>query len=283
MTYSTEIDTVSLQIDCKSIEEQQNITFSISRAIEDYNKVFIKDNIYTKEREIFFKRNKIATIRLGMNPIKNLFTGRIEINYYIVVSFAGLKRYNDILDNFSHKCVLTTCRFLNTFNIGYKFIEFDICLDIFSNIDNVLAVCTTKLPRTEYYFANHSFYNGNTVYIEKINNNRLSFNSQRAYLYNKSNKEKLLYPLTRFEVKLQKLFFLNNEFDADLMVSAFNRYTVMYFEDINEKNTIVNKYNAYTRVSKREIDKLCLNKYKLPLDVIKIWKFINTLRSCRLY
>lgn len=67
------------------------------------------------------------------------------------------------------------------------------------------------------------------------------------------------------------------------MVSAFNRYTVMYFEDINEKNTIVNKYNTYSRVSKREIDRLGLNKYKLPLDVIKIWEFINTLRSCKLY
>ena len=42
MTYSTEIDTVSIQINCSSLEVQQGISFMISRAVTEYNKVYIK-------------------------------------------------------------------------------------------------------------------------------------------------------------------------------------------------------------------------------------------------
>ena len=66
------------------------------------------------------------------------------------------------------------------------------CLDISAKIDSVLAICTSKLPRTEYHLVNNSFYSGDTVYIEKISKDRINYNSQRAYLYNKAKKEKLM-------------------------------------------------------------------------------------------
>lgn len=93
MTYSTEIDTVSIQIDCSSLKVQQGISFMISRAVREYNKVYIKNNAYTKQREILFNNNRLGTIRLGINPIWNKFTRKYDINYYVAVSFYGLKSH----------------------------------------------------------------------------------------------------------------------------------------------------------------------------------------------
>lgn len=283
MTYSTEIDTVSIKIDCGSVEEQQGISFMLTRAISEYNKVCIKYNLTIREQEVLFNNRKIASIRLGMSPILNKMTRLHEMNYYITVSFAGLKSYADVLDKLSYDCLLTVCAMLNTLNIEYKFTELDICLDINAKIDNVLAICTTKLPRTEYHPINHSFYNGDTVYIEKYTKEKLSYYSQRAYVYNKAKKENLNYPLTRFELKLQKSFFVNNELDSETIINALNRYTVMYFPNINEKNMIVEKYNSYSRMSKREHYKMNLNRYRLIPDVAKIERFIDNLKKYKLY
>lgn len=282
MTYSTEIDTVSIQIDCNNLEVQQGISFMISRAVTEYNKVYIKDNAYTKQREILFNNNRLGTIRLGMNPIWNKFTRKYDINYYVIVSFYGLKSHIEILDNLSNGCLFAVCGILNTLNIDYMFTELDVCLDMNTKIDNVLVICTTKLPRTEYYSLNDSFYNGNSVYIEKFTKNKLDYYSQRAYVYNKAKKENLKYPLTRFELKLQKSFF-KNDFDFETIVNALNRYTVMFFPTIYEKIRIVDKYNSYSRISRRDIDRIGLDRYRLKPDVVKIERFIDNLKKYRLY
>lgn len=283
VTYSTEVDTASIQINCSSLEEQQSVGFVVGRAVIEYNKVFILDNIFTKEKDILFNNNRLGTIRLGMNPIRNKFTRQYDMNYYVAVSFYGLKSHIEILDNLSNGCLFAVCGILNTFSIEYVFTELDVCLDMNTKIDNVLAICTSKLPRTEYYSLNNSFYNGNSVYIEKFAKNKLDYYSQRAYVYNKAKKENLNYPLTRFEMKLQKVFFFNNELDFETIVNALSRYTVMYFPNIYEKSMIIDKYNSYSRISRRDIERLGLERYKLKLDVVKIERFIDNLKKYRLY
>ena len=282
MTYSTEIDTVSIQINCSSLEVQQGISFMISRAVTEYNKVYIKDNAYTKQREILFNNNRLGTIRLGMNPIWNKFTRKYVINYYVAVSFYGLKSHIEILDNLSNGCLFAVCGILNTFNFNYVFTELDVCLDMNTKIDNVLVICTTKLPRTEYYSLNDSFYNGDSVYIEKFTKNKLDYYSQRAYVYNKAKKENLKFPLTRFELKLQKSFF-KNDLDFETIVNSLNRYTVMYFKNIYEKNIIIDRYYSYSRIGKRDTERMGLDRYRLKPDVVKIERFIDNLKKYRLY
>lgn len=283
MTYSTEVDTASIQVNCSSLEEQQGISFMVGRAVTEYNRVYITDNNSTKEREILFNNNRLGTIRLGMNPIRNKFTKQYdEMNYYVAVSFYGLKSHIGILDNLSKGCLFAVCGILNTININYVFTELDVCLDMNTKIDNVLAICTSKLPRTEYYSLNNSFYNGDSVYIEKFTKNKLDYYSQRAYVYNKAKKENLKYPLTRFELKLQKSFF-KNDLDFETIVNALNRYTVLYFPNIYEKSRIVDKYNSYSRVSKRDIYRMELDRYRLKADVVKIERFIDDLKKYRLY
>ncbi len=283
MTYSTEVDTASIQINCSSLEEQQSISFMLGRAVTEYNKVCIKDNVFTKEREILFNNNRLGIIRLGMNPMWNKFARQYDINYYVAVSFYGLKSHIEILDNLSNGCLFAVCGILNTLNIDYMFTELDVCLDMNTKIDNVLALCTTKLPRTEYHSPNNSFYNGDTVYIEKFTKDRFSYNSQRAYVYNKAKKENLKFPLTRFELKLQKFFFFSNDLDSKTIINALNRYTVMYFPNIYEKNMIIDRYNSYYRISKRDIERMGLERYRLKPDVVKIERFIDNLKKYRLY
>ena len=282
MTYSTEIDTVSIQIDCSSLEVQQGISFMIIRAVTEYNKVYIKDNAYTKQRDILFNRNRLGTIRLGINPIWNKFTRQYDMNYYVAVSFCGLKSHIEILDNLSNGCLFAVCGILNTFSIEYVFTELDVCLDMNTKIDNVLAICTSKLPRTEYHFVNNSFYNGDSVYIEKFTKDKLNYYSQRAYVYNKAKKENLKFPLTRFELKLQKSFF-KNDLDFETIVNALNRYTVMFFPNIYEKSIVIDRYNSYSRISRRDIERMGLERYRLKPDVVKIERFIDNLKKYRLY
>lgn len=282
VTYSTEVDTASIQVNSSSLEEQQGISFMIRRALTEYNKVYIRDNILTKEKEILFNNNRLGIIRLGINPLWNKFARQYNMNYYVAVSFYGLKSHSGILDNLSNGCLFAICGILNTFSIEYVFTELDVCLDIGAKIDNVLAICTTKLPRTEYHSLNNSFYNGDTVYIEKFTKDKFSYYSQRAYVYNKAKKEYLKFPLTRFELKLQKSFF-KNELDFETIVNALNRYTVMFFPNIYEKSTIIDKYNSYSRISKRDIDRMRLDRYQLKPDVVKIERFIDNLKKYRLY
>ena len=92
-----------------------------------------------------------------------------------------------------------------------------------------------------------------------------------------------MFPLTRFELKLQKLFFLNNELNFKTIINALDRYTVMYFESNIDKELIINKYNSYSRVSKRDIARMGLDKYRLKPDIVKIERFINNLKSYKLY
>lgn len=282
MTCSTEIDTASIQINCSSLEEQQGISFMIRRAVTEYNKVYIRDNVFTKEKEILFNNNRLGIIRLGINPLWNKFTRQYDMNYYIAVSFYGLKSHIGILDNLSNGCLFAVCGILNTFNFNYVFTELDVCLDMHTKIDNVLAICTSKLPRTEYYSLNNSFYNGNSVYIEKFKK-KINYYSQRAYVYNKAKKENLNYPLTRFELKLQKPFFFRNEIDSRTIINALSKYTVMYFQNINEKNMIADKYNSYSRISKRDIERMDLDRYRLKPDVVRIERFIDNLKKYKLY
>ena len=58
-------------------------------------------------------------------------------------------------------------------------------------------------------------------------------------------KEGLSFPLTRFELKLQKPFFFKEDFQFERIEKAIKSYTVMYFTNMNEKNMIIDKYNSY--------------------------------------
>lgn len=282
--FTTEIDTLSIQTDCKDIEEQQYVRYLIKRAIGEFNKVWIEFNNILQEDEIFFNRNKIGGIRLGMTPIGyDQLNKKHIMKYYVSVSFAGLKTYYHMLDNLSQNCLFSCCGILNLFNYDYKFTELDLCIDMHTDIKNILVFCVSKLPRTGYHPIDNSFYNGNSVYIEKLDEHELNYASQRSYVYNKAKKENLPFPMTRFEQKLLKPFFSNNfELDYETIDNALNRYMVLYFDNPFEKELVINKYNSYSRIGKRDIARMNLDKYILTPNAEKVVSFLEYLKSYRL-
>ena len=70
-------------------------------------------------------------------------------------------------------------------------------------------------------------------------------------------------------------YFNTYGFNIEAIEKALDRYYVMYFEDIAEKNFVIEEYNRYQTVRKREFKKLRFNDYRLYADMSYIKDFIN--------
>ena len=57
----------------------------------------------------------------------------------------------------------------------------------------------------------------------------------------------------------------------------------MCFTNMNEKNMIIDKYNSYSRVAIRDINKMGIEKYMIVSDISKIIDFIKILKTVRFY
>jgi hypothetical protein len=208
--------------------------------------------------------------------MKNPLDNNLINNHYITIRFAGLKRYNTKIDILSRDILISICALLNTYQIKFRLIELDIAIDINSQLDNVLVLCTKKSPKTEYYDLNQKQFYTDTIYIENMKKEKFKKTVLRAYYYNKRLKERkskneLGFDLTRFELKLQNQYFKKYGFNLNVIKKALDRYYVMYFSDIAEKKDVIDKYLNYKCVRKREIERMNLNNYRLipNMDVVK--------------
>ena len=57
----------------------------------------------------------------------------------------------------------------------------------------------------------------------------------------------------------------------------------MFFPNIYEKSIVIDRYNSYSRISRRDIERMGLERYRLKPDVVKIERFIDNLKKYRLY
>ena len=209
MIHSTQIDTIGLQVDFTSSLEQHEIFSLINKHLKE-DEIFIDTNNF--KTIIYSSRTIIGTIKMGMCRMKNLLDNNLINNHYITIRFAGLKRYNTKIDTSSRDILISICAWLNTFQIKFRLIELDIAIDINSQLDNVLVLCTKKSPKTEYYDLNQKQFYTDTIYRENMKKEKLKKTVLRADYYNKRLKERkskneLGFDLTRFEVKLQTQYF----------------------------------------------------------------------------
>jgi hypothetical protein len=288
MKYTTGIDTLALQIDCNDgmtqhvildgLLMQQNNFPSTHLAYQDYT--FGTNTNLKKRKHIFFcKSTKLATIDTGSYRYYNYQNYSFETKFYINIKFAGLRSYNELADKTAYDFLLLICSYLNTRGIFYKLTELDICIDSFCKMENILAICTRKAPKTQYYPLNSVQRYDTTTYIEKIAKNKLKSAVLRAYTYDKGYKEELDQDITRFEIKLGSTYFRRYGCSAESIVNALNRYSVLYFEDVNLKNAKMEAYSNYQVVRKREIQRLEFEKYRLYADAKWIMDYINHLYS----
>lgn len=295
--YSTEVDTVRLQIDCINAIDQKHIVESLYSFFLGQGKFKVSykdfniDNAGLNKRVHFIQSRgtTIATYTTASYPTVN-FNGKFTGNkYYISIKFAGLKTYNTELDNVSNECLLRLCAYFNTHAIKFKLTELDICTDIKSKFENILVICTRKVPRTKYYELNKKQLYEDTFWIERIDSKKRHSAILRSYFYDKGHKYKesfnrtLPFELTRFELKLQTRYFSKYGIDIDSLRKVLGRYHIMYFENLTKKQNVIDSYSTYKTIRKREIKRLELEKYRIYADIDFIDDFIDTLFSVDQY
>ncbi len=283
--HETHIDTVALQLDFDSAEAQRAKFSLLQQWIRNNELGFLEMNtnslLQMNKYNLLFGGRKILTIQSGSIRIKDKLTSELMERYYIRIRFAGLKSYNQRQDIASYNALMTICAWLNATRTNFRLVELDVAIDIYSNFSNVLATCITKSPNVQYNRLCRTQYYDSipTTYIENYKNLEQRKKAVlRAYVYNKSAKERLEFPITRFEVKLQNRFFLRNEFDTKSIINALDRYYVMYFENKREKEQKINEYNKYKIVTAREINKLRFERYRLYPDSDVIKEFIRQIQ-----
>lgn len=285
MNYSTMIDTVKLQADFHTALEQRDVLEALLSTISTSGRLHIQQKSHpANTNNLFFKRDyfiyshgtTIATITTGAFNERSRTMG-YTTKYYISVKFAGLRRYNKVIDQLSFYCLLKTCAFFNTYNIPFKLTELDACLDVECEFHHLLALCVKKSPKTNYYRPRDMQTYADTTYIEKIPYKKLEKAVLRAYMYDKSRKELLAQKITRFELKLQPKYFHKYGFDIVPIQKALSRYYVMYFKNSPDMSQVIEAYEKYQTFQKREIDRLGLEKYRLNPDIAKIKFFLELL------
>lgn len=284
MNYSTMIDTIKLQADFHTALEQREALEALLGTLSISGRLFIQQkNHPTNTNNLVFKRDyfiyahgtMIATITTGAFNEQSHTIGYTK--YYISVKLAGLCRYNEKIDSISHYCLLKTCAFFNSNNIAFKLTELDVCIDAECEFHHLLALCVKKSPKTDYYTPSDMQAYTDTSYIEKIPYKKLEKSVLRAYMYNKSHKERLSQKITRFELKLQPKYFNKYSFDIAQIEKALNRYYVMYFKDSDQRSHVIEAYEKYQVFRKREIAKLGLDTYRLYPDIATIQSFLKQL------
>lgn len=284
MKHTTNIDTIGIQVDCNDAYKQREILDGLLGFTFRQNSIYIEPKDYLigintirREHCIYLNNTTLATINTGIFRTGSYIKNDYTMKYYISIKFAGLKTYNDILDKAANDYLLRICAYLNTKGITFKLTELDICIDAECAFENILAICTKRSPKTNYYKPTDDQTYTTTTYIEKITKKKLTKAVLRAYTYDKSDKEHLDYPITRFEIKLQPKYFNKYGFSIKSIEKALDRYYVMYFEDTEEKYSKIAAYNGYQTVRKREVKRLKLDEYRLFFDIGYIDNFINKL------
>jgi len=281
----TNIDTVALQMDFYNAEEQRiklnllckwivNRQLSRLEVVSKNSSKIMKYDLYCK--------TKIATIHSGATRVRDKFTGKFKKLYYIRIRFAGLKSFDNSNDAISINCLMTICAYLNTTGTTFRLSELDIAIDVLCPFENILVCCTKESANVPYNPLGYTqyFQKVPTTYIENYADRLKKRNAVlRAYVYNKGAKENLPVTITRFELKLQNRFFINNPFNITSIMNTMNRYSVMYFENLNDKYNKINQYHNYVKVTSREINRLNFNQYRLFPDSTVLNEFIYQVNS----
>ncbi len=280
MKHDTVIDTLKLQIDLEDADTQRRTLTELCDHLVKTGSLTIKHKDYMHSgisKRLYFIYSNSRTIGT-ISTYSYYLSKKYKTQHYISMNFTGLKKYNELLDTTANNCVIGVCAYLNTRGILFKLTGLDICIDVRCTFDHMVAVCTRRTSRTQYYRPLESqIYPARTSYIEKIEKYNLSRVTQRAYLYDKSNKGNLDDPITRFEIKLQSRFFSRYGINIESIEKALGRYHVMYFKDISTKHHTLEAYNSYKVVRKKEVAKLELDRYRLYANMNFINNFIHYL------
>ena len=276
--YTLHIDTLRLQAEFYNNSDQQAVTNNICQALRssypylhiDYNTNKHNKNINTHVVQTAGKN--ILIISTGSYSVYN------RAIYYVTVELAGLKSYDIKIDTISYNCLIRVVAFFNTNNITFDYTGTDIAVDIECPFRHIFAFCNKKAPRVNYYHVGESQWYATTHYIEKYNRTHKRV-MKRAQVYDKSIKEDgLTYPITRFELKLQSSFFNRYPYRYGMLQDELDRYHILYFPTLDEKDAALTLYAQYEdSIRRRDLHKLGFNRYRIVANTREIENFLFSL------
>jgi len=271
MRTETAIDTVALQCDFYTEEECTTAQYEIVDRLKEY-RLYSKDKehkLYSNNDIVFeYKYKTVATIDTGSFSYVTKDKKKARPVWYLSIKLAGLKSYIPDRDRMSHNTLMLVVSYLNTHKLLFKITQFDVALNIFTKLDNILALCTSRYSTTKYWQANEVQLFETTTYMEKFKSKKHKADAvSHACLYGKSSKENLDSNLTRFEISFQKKFFKNNGFNVGAMYNEFYRYHVMYIPNQKTKQEIMDKYDSLEVLRKKDVKDLKLERYSLHVDI----------------
>jgi len=281
MTFTTEADTIKLQIDTYAQDKQRTVFDGIVYALQSTYNLYIncdtRSNKGVLTRQVWTAGTKILELKTGM-----FLSGshkdkkRIPI-YYISVEMAGMKRYHSTLDSISYNCLLRIAAYLNTNIIPFDIASLDICVDMRCQFIYTYAFCNKRSSGVNCYKVGEQQPYANTHYIEKYNHTH-NYVMKRAYLYDKSFKEGLDYFVTRFELKLQSRFFSRDNYFYAPIIESLYKYHILYFPTLEEKDAALSLYAQHEGIiRRRDLHKLGLDRYRVYPDITNINRLVERL------
>ncbi len=286
ITYTTQIDTLSIQLNFGNANTTQR---SIQTEILNYIKTLFNPFIDPVEYYVGFDKRIVHKIYCNGRTVVSFQTGYSHNNFFIKIIFAGLQTYDIQVDMTSSNYLWVIVAYINTRQLRWDLSELDIAIDVpHVKFENLLAICTSHTSRTKYHILGEvQRYDGQTTYIEKFETEDAKNTAiKRSYIYYKTLKEQVVhnnilgFSLQRYEIKFQSPYFNKYGFDIDMMKNTLNMYHLMYFDDIADKNVLIDRYNNYqSTVRKREIDRWGFDKFRLNHDMDYINNFIYMLKN----
>lgn len=283
--YTTLIDTIAIQINCNSDNsKQREILFNIQGYLRNMFNAYFDAVEYKVGFDIRIEHRVYCNNR----TVLSIQTGFSNGNYFIKIIFAGLATYDYEVDNTSYHYLCAVMAYINTHKLLFKLAELDIAIDVANiHFEQLLALCSSHTAGTQYHdLGEIQIYDGETCYIEKFTNEYSTYLAiKRAYIYNKRVKElnehnyDIGYEVQRFEVKLQPKYFNKYGLDIGYIEHTLSKYHLLYFDNIVEKQYIIDRYNSYSKVTQREIDRMGLEKYRLYPDMEHINTFLYYIQN----
>lgn len=295
---ATGLDRVKLRVEFFNSNEQSELIIALKSLLSDGMKsMYFRDNYSNNSLFIngYYLGNMYLSI-IGSCYSKSMFINKkkdIVSIFSVTVEFAGLKSYNDKKDNLMHQYLMKVISLFNFYNINYEVIGLDLFVDVDKPFKNMFAFCNKKVGKVKYYKTLEKQYHFGTHYIEKFNNTHKNV-MKRAYLYDKSLKEDLLLPVTRFELKIQTRFFnrckIYNFFDrkifyTNLLNRLMESYHILYFRSLVLKNQELASYALFEdTIRRRDFYKLSLNNYRIIPNISNVVDdLLNLLDYCNPY
>jgi hypothetical protein len=272
MRTETAIDTVALQCNFYNEEKCDTTRYDLIERLKAY-RLYSDDGITFE-----YKYKTVVTIDSGSFSYVTKDKKKARPEWYLSIKLAGLKRFLPDRDKMSHNALMLLVSYLNTHRLTFKVTQFDVALNIFTKLENVLALCTRRYATTKYWEANEEQLFPTTRYMEKFKNAKHKAEAvSHCLVYGKSDKEELEYNLVRLELSFQKKFFKNNGFNVGKMYNEFSRYHVMYIPNQKKKQEIMDKYDGLEVIRKKDIKDLKLDRYRLHIDMNVLVDFATKL------